>query len=566
MSAARPGRLELCLVATALAALVAVEVDVARKLSTTFDERSHLAAGFSAVVHRKLWLEPEQPPLVKLLAGSALRLAGGREGVAAGWWARSHESAQLRALAMWVYGDALIYGANPDLRLAGSREGAPSVLLAARLPLIAFPVLLALVTWAWARVRFGTWGGAIALALVLTNHDVLGHGALVTMDVPFAALALAATFALDRVARRGGAWLFVLALALALALAAKFTAVLLGPTFAVLALAAARRPMDPECASLLHPFGAGTVTSRLRALTLGTALLAAVAWVVLWLGYLGEEPLSACRSGLAAVPYARSGSLWGVCLDRYEAHIWWSVPVCLALKAPLGTLALLALTPFAARGSRGDLDEEAALHLPAIVILVVTMWIAAPIGTRYVIPAMPFLFVSAGRLAVWARGSRARTGVVVFALVANVVGVAVDHPFHTSSTNLLAGDPKLAYRFFDESNQDWGQALGALAEWQRKSGVDSVVVVSRIPNPDPAQLAAFGVRGELRVDAGPVWDPQPGRVYAVSAHVVARCRAMAIASARAELAEGRLPPVLALGTRHRPSEIVGGGFLIFDLR
>jgi hypothetical protein len=562
---ARPGRLELCLVAAALAALVAIEVDVARELSTTFDERSHLAAGFSAVVHRELWLEPHQPPLVKLVAGSALRLAGGREGVAAAWWGRSHENAELRFLSMWVYGDALIYGANRELRLVGSREGAPSVLLAARLPLIAFPVLLALVTWAWARARFGPWGGAIALALVLTYPDVLGHGALVTMDVPFAALALAATFALDRVARRGGAWLFALAFALALALATKFTTVLLGPTFAALALFGARRPIDAAPASILHPFGQGSVASRLRALALGTALIAAVAWVVLWLGYLGEEPLSAYRSGLAALSRDWSGQ-WGVCLDRYATHIWWSVPVCLALKAPLGTLALLALTPFAARVSRGDLDEEAALHLPAAVILVVTMTVAPPIGTRYVIPAMPFLFVSAGRLALWARGSRARAGVLVLALLVNVVSVAVEHPFHTSSTNLLAGDPKLAYRLFDESNQDWGQALGALAAWQRKNGVESLVVVSRIPDPDPAQLAAFGVKGELRVDAEPVWEPRPGKVYAVSAHVVARCRALEIVRARAARAEGRLAPPLALGTSHRPSELVGGGFLIFDLR
>src|SRR5260370_894976 len=81
---------------------------------------------------------------------------------------------------------------------------------------------------AWARARFGTPSGLVALALVATYPDVLGHGALVTTDVPFAAFALAAAFALDRLAAEGGARrLVVLGLALGAALATKFSAIFL---------------------------------------------------------------------------------------------------------------------------------------------------------------------------------------------------------------------------------------------------------------------------------------------------------------------------------------------------
>jgi hypothetical protein len=554
-------RLEVALVSTILVALAAVEVDVARKLSVTYDERAHVGAGFSAVVHRELWLNPEHPPLVKLLAGASLLAAGGEESVAGFWWGRSHQSDVRREEGQWYYGDLLIFRANDELKLPGQRPGAESVLLAARLPVIVFPILLALVAWAWARERFGPAGGLVSLALVATYPDLLGHGALVTTDVPFAALALAAAFALGRLERRGGIrWLAALALALGLALAAKFTAALLVPTLAALALVAARRPLDSAPASIAHPFGEGPATSRLRGVVIGASITAMVAYLTLSAFYLGAEPLARFHEGVRSVRVFGEEPLPTVCFGLRAGRCWWYFPACLALKVPVGTLALLALAAVATRdrAARGDADDEALVHVPALVILAVTIAVAPGLGARYTIPAMPFLFVSAGRLAPWARGSRARWIPIALALAANVVGVAIDHPFHASSTNALAGDPALAYRSFDESNQDWGQGMKALGEWQRARSLEPLVVISRLPDPEPAQLSSFGVRGELRIDARPVWAPERGKVYAVSAHMVARCRAEALASPGA--------PMPVLGVERRPSELVGGGYLIFDLR
>src|SRR5262249_54120061 len=144
-------KLELAVVVAVLLALVAVEVDAARRLSTTFDERPHLAAGFSSVVHREVWLNPEHPPLVKVLSGASLLAAGGEEGPAGWYWSRAHLGPAERGEAQWYYGDLLIYRANDHIQVAGLRPGAASVLFVARLPLIVFPALLALVAWAWAR-------------------------------------------------------------------------------------------------------------------------------------------------------------------------------------------------------------------------------------------------------------------------------------------------------------------------------------------------------------------------------------------------------------------------------
>src|SRR5207247_8843212 len=98
----------------------------------------------------------------------------------------------------FAYGERLLFHDNPAFVVAGARPGADSIVTAARLPLVVFPVLLALVAYAWARARFGRAGGLLALALVVTYPDVLGHGALVTTDVPSAAFGLASGSPLDQ--------------------------------------------------------------------------------------------------------------------------------------------------------------------------------------------------------------------------------------------------------------------------------------------------------------------------------------------------------------------------------
>ena len=70
---------------------MAVELDVARKLSLTFDEPSHIGAGLSYVAHGDLVLNPEHPPLVKLLAGAAIAALGAKESSAAAFLAAARE-------------------------------------------------------------------------------------------------------------------------------------------------------------------------------------------------------------------------------------------------------------------------------------------------------------------------------------------------------------------------------------------------------------------------------------------------------------------------------------------
>src|SRR5439155_8839 len=82
-----------------------------------------------------------------------------------------------------------------------------------------------------------------------------------------------------------------------------------------------------------------------------------------------------------------------------------------------------------------------------------------------------------------------------------------------------------------------------------------------------ARGAAYGVAGEASVrNPRPLFFPEPGKTYAVSAHLMARGVFDEMLTARDTRMVGREPPRLVLGRSVEPSEVVGGGLLIFDLR
>jgi hypothetical protein len=559
---------QVAALAAVLATLALVELDVARSLSITYDERAHIGAGFSYLRHGEVVLNLEHPPLVKLLSGASLALAGAGEGSAAEHYERARVSPEAALFEQWPYATRLIFHDNQALTMPLALAGADSVVFAARAPLIVFPVVLCLFAFLWARALFGTSGGFIALGIAATYPDLLGHGALVATDVPVAAFAVAAGYSLDAVVRRGGtANLILLGLAVGGALASKFSGPILAASFAAAAALAAFRPCDPVPASFSHPFGHGPLTFRASRLVFGAAVVAGLALLVVVSTYLGDEPFSSYRRGLTNVAANHSPDARALCLGNYAPWFWYYFPVVTVLKLPLGTLGLLILAAVAAGRVRRGVAAEIVLHLPALLLLVATSAFAPQIGSRYLVPVVSFLTVSAGRLGPWAGVSLARWAVIGLGLAASFAHVVREHPFHGSSTNELAGEPRLLYRVIDDSNQDWGQGLEALAAWQRGHAVRPLEVVARFPMTDDAELAAYGVDGRVVARQEPVlFVPRQGVVYAVSPHLVAWGRRVEIEQADKPRRPGMLPPRLALGGLLEPDEIVGGGYLIFDLR
>jgi hypothetical protein len=77
---------------------------------------------------------------------------------------------------------------------------------------------------------------------------------------------------------------------------------------------------------------------------------------------------------------------------------------------------------------------------------------------RYLLPAFPFLFVFAGRVAAWRPAARPAQAVVIGLLAAwTALSSLAAHPRYIPYFNELIGGPRNGYRWLADSDLDWGQ-------------------------------------------------------------------------------------------------------------
>jgi hypothetical protein len=355
-----------------------------------------------------------------------------------------------------------------------------------RLPTVALGLLLGWLVWHWARALFGARGGVLGLFLCTFCPNVLAHSHLVTTDLATALGMFAATYAFWRYRQRPGGWrLAVAAAAFGAAQLTKVTALFLVPIFLLILLIELVRARLAGVRAATSA-GPGRV---LRALLPAAALLAG-AIVALGLGFAGEKmltplsglaPVSRAFQALAAVPLLRDVPLpvplpYLTGLDmvtrdvhagspsylhgRLSARGFWNYYLVAALiKLPAGTLALLALAAWlAATGRVRVAAAEAFLLVPPVFLLAyLSFAFELQIGLRYLLPALPFLFVFAGRAAAWLPA--ASPGGAAVGLLAAWTGVSslASHPRYIPYFNELIGGQSHGYRWLSDSNVDWGQ-------------------------------------------------------------------------------------------------------------
>ena len=162
--------------AALLGGLAWQSLDGMRDLALTSDEVSHLPAGFAFLTTGEMRLNPQHPPLTKLLAAVPLLALGARMDSGDPGW-------QPETLDEWGFGHRFLFENQDDpLRL----------IFWGRAPTLLQSLLAGLVVFAWARSRWGDSAGLLALSLWTLSPSVVAHSQLVTMDVPLAAWSVAA--------------------------------------------------------------------------------------------------------------------------------------------------------------------------------------------------------------------------------------------------------------------------------------------------------------------------------------------------------------------------------------
>ncbi|MBI4875468.1 MAG: hypothetical protein HY822_12615 [Acidobacteria bacterium] len=486
-----------------LAAFLAALVHLAWHTGVTVDEPSHLVSSYF-YWHGHDNLKPrDMPPLIKAVGGWVPRLLGlpipyDRKDI----WNSQHEW----PIALEV--------------MERLRVRVPKVFFLSRLPLLVFPLGVALLIWWWARRIFSPVAGIVLAAAFCLEPTVLGHGPLFKND-------LAATFGYllfwyrawvywRKPSPANAAWL---GLGLTVAVLAKLSMLIL-LAIAPLVIVVRGLTLSPR---------------RYRALALGLVLVTLIP-------YLGS--IAACqfdtRRAFGVLPMPEP--LWDGTLSLMQAGrdapdvfflgrrigggnlFYFLAALAMKVPVPLQLLLLGGLLLEARALRRKEFDARRLFWIaPPWLYIGLASFSSFQLGVRLVLPALALALLACGPAVEWLLPRRRAVVLAgLFALLA--ARTAWVYPHNISFFNLWLGNAEYGARLLSDSNVDWGQDLRELATVVHQAGIrefhlsyfGSDCVWAYFTDKEAIPLAPPW-SGDLAT--GPVYRPEPG-YYAISASLL----------------------------------------------
>ena len=442
--------------------------------SLTFDEGDHIFAGYMMWHSGDYGLNPEHPPLVKLVATLPLL----------------HEKLWVPPLQHRMFkGEA--YRDGRDFM---ERNDGPSHRLLFRMRLAAgvFAVGLSVMVFLLGSRLFGEPAGLLALLLVVFEPNVLANSDLVTTDMGVACFFLATIYCFYRYARQPTVIrLLLTGLAAGLTLSAKHSGILLAPMLLGLMLVeiacAERGERKRMAGTLLGGFAAVAVlavgvlwafygfryAARPAGLVMNPTLSEYAApltgmnsWVIGHLAHWRLLPESYLM-GMTDIHYAALQYPIFLLGHDYPHGVWWYFPVALSIKTSLGLIGLLVLAGFAViSGQLRQRRELAYLVVPGAIYLAVAILSGMNIGTRHVLFLYPLAaLLGAAGLTALARHNRRWMWIGGGLLACHVVSAMAVFPAEMAYANEAWGGAASTHKYLSDSSVDWAQQLPHVKQW-----------------------------------------------------------------------------------------------------
>ncbi|MEQ1899088.1 MAG: glycosyltransferase family 39 protein [Vicinamibacterales bacterium] len=452
------------------------------RLSHTWDEGIHLAAGLELLQEGHYGHQTENPPLARVVNAIIPYVRG----------ARLPPRDQRRPTVEMAV-DAAFYR-TPDY-IRHVTEG--------RLATLLFFWATVACTWVLAGGRSDPWVAVLASAAVATLPPIVAHSGFATTDVAFVAAFLLVLVALRRCLRTPSTFSAALTgAALGVAVATKFTTLVFLPPAAVAILALHAWPdRRAHLAALARP-----------ALWRRVVVLGIVALATIWLCYgfrvgrladlndafvpFGRMPTTGwpafvrdwtlpAHEFVHGLLYLKAHTEYGqpvTMLGQFSARgFWFYYPVVFAIKTP-GPFLLFAgvgLVGLLRYRSGRDWHWAAGLGLAALGILLVSLASPINLGVRHVLVIYPLVALASAyglvRLA-----EESRRPATVLAAGAACVGLQAALlwaivPNQIAYFNMLAGrDPAWVS---SGSNFDWGQGAVALERYFAERPVPELYIL-----------------------------------------------------------------------------------------
>ena len=496
------------LLTVACSVFVALSLMAMEGESSTLDEGAHLVAGYTYLKKCDFWMNPEHPPLVKLLAALPLLFQEVRWPTDPALWKGANQ---------WAFSHSLLYqsGNDPD-----------RLLFWGRLATLPWGLAFLIAVYTVAKSLFGPRGGLISLVLATFSPTLLAHGHLVTTDVAVTSLFFVTVVAFWKLFQKMTYFRSACCgLLLGAALGAKFSGLLLLP---ILGLLAILRFFDkrnipgpsknPSSRLWRHPPWLRT--------TLSLSLVVLISYLTLWgiYGFRYAASPDESFTFIANKHFVQEG-LTGRVVDFARAHRllpeaylagflhvkggfsqgrsayalglhsstgwWWYFPFAFLVKTPFPTLILMAWGFYAwYRGARLRGQYLAFLIVPMVLYWSFAIGSGINIGIRHLLPAYPFLMVLAGGIDL-SSGSSCRVlwkmRAISTLLVGTIASCILSTPFFLAYFNVPSRLLFERHYMLAHSNLDWGQDLKRLKRYMDQNGIREVKL-SYFGSASPAHL------------------------------------------------------------------------------
>ncbi len=503
--------------------------------SATMDELAHIPASFGYVTEFDYRLNPEHPPLLKVLSGIFGEL-GARP-----YFPTSTAAWRDYVNGQWDQGRIFLYE---------SGNNADRIIFWSRIPTILLTLLFGWLVFRETKERFGKTAALIALTLFAFSPTILAHSRYVTTDIAaafgfFIGIVAFVRF-LESPTKKN---LLIAGFAFGIAQLLKFSLVLLIPIYGLLLIAWIFAAPNLHFRERVWVFARRAASS----ITIGLIGLG-----IIWLFYIPfvwnypqarqyadakfnlssygfrpavdinlqlientyTRPIGQYVLGILMVNQRAAGGNTTYYLGEVSAAGSRSYfPLLYLLKEPIALHILTAVAAFfalkkiwtSARGSRmKEMLRRARFWIWqhffefSALLFLAFYWgvsIQSPlnIGVRHVLPTFPFVYMLVSRGVVeWLRGARAadpqnwfewlwglyetyikripRFVFVLAMLFWLVVSTVAVYPNFLSYYNFLGGGTREGYKIATDSNYDWGQDLKRLKDYADENKIEKIAI------------------------------------------------------------------------------------------
>ncbi|PIX30184.1 hypothetical protein COZ63_01030 [Candidatus Berkelbacteria bacterium CG_4_8_14_3_um_filter_42_13] len=475
--------------------MFAISLFVMRGDSGIVDEIAHIPAGYSYLEYHDYRLNPEHPPLAKFIAAMPLAFLNLHQ---------PNQDLSWQNIDQWENGWYFLYrsGNNPD-----------EILFWSRLPMIILTILLGILLYKWALEVFGPKTGLFVLFLYTFTPEFLAHGHLVTTDVAAALGFVLAVYTFNKfLEKKTWKYLLLAGIVFGIAQLLKFSTFLLFAIFLVLIFIKAY--FDKKS-------GNTSYWKALRSYFKAYILISIISVVVVWMVYIPMVwntpveieklvinnnltldprilPLRNFLSAFAGNPITRALGhyLLGVMLvfgrvaggnstfilgHFSDKSIPWFFPVAWFLKTPATIIILtfFSIIYLLVRKTKNRAESWFLwlIAVPFVIYWAITVKGSLNIGTRHLLPTIPFLYLFIGfALKNIIESKRLVANIAVIVLVFSLaIPLIAAYPNYLGYFNVFTYGQK-SYNLMVDSSLDWGQDLKRLARYAKENNIKDIKI------------------------------------------------------------------------------------------